>query len=248
MSYNSTEPEEKGREKEKMKQEREATFKLLIGTNGTGKSKILKRFLALNKRNLICFPNSKDSTWDSVKLIDVDKILQTATGGKFFDFEQFFNTRSEKVLPMQQKIKKLLSHEIQTFTGDRKIRIKHPAIFKIIVDEDFGFFNGGLFLDDFKSCISHNNLPAHVRALLDSRRHYMVDIFAATHAPKDIPPDFMSFNPDVYLFKTSGNFETAKHKYKRFEALLQAQEKINAFTDPNRPGYKPEDNFKFLKV
>lgn len=231
-----------------MKQEREATFKLLIGTNGTGKSHVLKKFLPLNRRNLICFPNAKDSTWDSVQLIDIDKLLAKATNNTVYDFDSFFNTRSEKMLPMQQKFKKLLSNELQTFVGNRKIRVKNPAIFKIIVDEDYGFFNGGLFLDDFKSCIPNNNLPGYVRTLLDSRRHYMVDIFAATHAPKDIPPDFMSFNPDVYLFRTTGNFETAKHKYLRFADLLTAQEKINWFTNPNRPGFNKEDNHKFLKV
>lgn len=231
-----------------MKQEREAAFKLLIGTNNTGKSHVLQKFLSLNKRNLICFPNSKDSTWDHVKLIDVDKLLAQATDNKIFDFDSFFNTKSEKVLPMQQKFKKLLSRELQTFQGNRKIRIKHPQIFKIITDEDFGFFNGGLFLDDFKSCIPNNNLPGYIRNLLDSRRHYMLDIFAATHAPKDIPPDFMSFNPDVYLFRTTGNFETAKHKYLRFDDLLKAQARINDYTNPKRPGYNPNDRFKFLKV
>lgn len=227
---------------------RTATFKLLLGTNDVGKSHILKKFLSLNKRNLICYPNKKDSTWDHVKAIDVDILLSKASNNTVFDFDNFFDTASEKIRPMQQKFKKLLSHELQTFTGNRKIRVKHPKIFKIISDEDYGFFNGGLFLDDFKSCIPHNNLPGHVRNLLDSRRHYMLDIFCATHAPKDIPPDFMSFNPDVYLFRTTGNFETSKHKYLRFDDLLKAQTRINEFTNPARPGYKPEDRFKFLKV
>src|SRR3989304_927091 len=172
-----------------MKQDREATFKLLIGTNNTGKSHVMRKFLSLNKRNLICFPNSKDSTWDGVKLIDVENLLTAASNNSIFDFDIFFNNRGEKMAPMQQKFKKLLSREIQKFSGNRKIRIKHPQIFKIITDEDYGFYNGGLFLDDFKSCIPRNNLPGYIRNLLDSRRHYMLDIFCATHAPKDIPPD-----------------------------------------------------------
>ena len=57
-----------------MSHRRLAKFYILVGTNGTGKSTVMKKFLSVNERNLVIPPNRFDQTWDDVPEIKISQI------------------------------------------------------------------------------------------------------------------------------------------------------------------------------
>lgn len=191
---------------------RTAKFVVFIGTNGTGKSTIMKKFLNFNRRNLIIPANSYDKAWDNIPELKVVWI---------------------------EAQKKYIIPEINTFQGTKKIIIYDPKIFKAVTDQYNGFKNGGLFMDDFKNYIpSKGSLPPDVNRLFSDRRHKMIDIFCATHSFQKINADLFDFSPTIFCFNTTrpladylvqkvGNFEGLKTVYDRVK--LKAKQNPHYF-------------------
>jgi predicted ATPase len=219
---------------------RKAAFDILFGTNGTGKTTVMKKLLAINSRNLILPANRLDKAWNEYPEINVQKILIEVTKGKEDDFEYFFKARGEEAMLLQRRFKERLSKELQTFKGNKKIFAPHREIFNVIIHPEKGFVNGGLFIDDFKNHIPKNNLPANVQSLFGDRRHKMLDIFMAAHSPTDMPPKLLDFQPTIYLFFTTSNFERAENKYQEeiMKRLQDAQVRVNKIAHP-KTGINP---------
>jgi predicted ATPase len=219
---------------------RKAVFNILFGTNGTGKTTILKRFLVANERNLILPANRLDEAWatdangNKIPEINTMALLKKVTRGQEDDFDYFFKAKGAEAIKSQKAFFKELAREIGTFKGNRKIVSRHRRIFEAIIHPDRGFYNGGLYIDDFKNMIPSNNLTDSVTSLFGDRRHRMLDIFMAAHSPTDMPPKLLDFQPNIFLFKTTSNFQRAENKYHEslMESLHKAQEMVNKHSDP----------------
>lgn len=198
---------------------RTAQFFLLIGTNGTGKTTQLKKFIGVNGRNLIIAPNRFDSAWDNVEAIEPE------------------------VTPLQHNKFSYKYPGLNDYQGQRKTVIEDANQFSALTHSVYGFRNGGLFLDDFKNYIpSRGTLPPDVIRLFSDRRHKMIDIFAATHSWGNVNPDFMTYDPVIIQFRTTRPItKEVANKVENFDKLKQSFDRVNQKAK-NNPYY-----FEILK-
>ena len=202
-------------------------FWILIGTNGTGKSTLIKKFIARAKRVLIVPANRFDPAWDHVQEINIIPLIKKASNGMEDDADSFFSRNDKETRPQHNYFRQLLSHELRSFTGQRKIFSTHPEIFKAVIHQEKGFINGSLVIDDFKNHVQSNNLSGSVRTLLSDRRHKMLDIFAATHGCTDVPPAMLNFGVKIWLFRTTGNFERGSDNFLDYNVINETQRRVN---------------------
>lgn len=209
-------------------------FWILIGTNGTGKSTLLKKFIAAATRCLIIPANRFDPAWDHVQEIAIGPLVHKASNGTEDDIDSFFSRNDKDTRAQQQVFRTLLSKELNSFRGQRKIFSTHPEIFKAVIHPEKGFINGSLVIDDFKNHVASNNISSAVRTLLSDRRHRMLDIFAATHGCNDVPPTMLNFGVKIFLFKTTGNFDRAGDNFLDWNRITETQTRVNqkAKTNP----------------
>jgi len=209
---------------------REAQFYILVGTNGTGKSTVLRKFLAANKRNLIIPANHYDPAWSKD-----DKIVPTS---RFItdpnDFKQL------------RKIRDWNIPRLQTFAGNKVLETSvlmedkdSQNCFAKVCDPKTGFKNGGLFIDDYKNWIySKGTLPRIVRQTFGDRRHRMIDIFMATHSFQDVNADLLQFNPRIVVFRTTlPPNETVAKKMQNFSKLQEIIERVNRIAETKNKHY-----------
>lgn len=185
---------------------------ILIGTNGTGKSTLLKKLLTVNSRNLIIPANRLDPAWDG--------IAELGTSWKHRP-----DPRDAKGIRMEayQAIDNL-----DTFTGNRLVHADSPETFAAVCDQRTGYMRGGLFLDDFRNYVpSKGNLPGHVVSMFSSRRHRMLDIFMACHSFQDVNLQLMQFNPTFVVgYVTVPPNDTSLAKMERAEDLQRVYERV----------------------
>lgn len=227
-------------------------YNIYTGVRKSGKSAAMLKFAELNERNLFVPPNRAEDTFDFAPEINVYSILDTISQGRFYDFDLFFASKHKDILPLHRAFTMAISEELRFKKGNRRIYIEHPEIFSIISSRapfnskipkiPIGFSHGGVFFDDFKDYIGSNNPPDNVRKLIRSGRHYWLDLFFACHGPSDIPPVFLNWEPKIYIFRTSGQFNT-DGRFTRLPELEEIQKRVNHITNPHRPGYKPEDQY-----
>lgn len=190
---------------------REATLKIRIGTNGTGKSTWMKKYLPVNDRNIVV-PSSRDDSafsgypelkWEVVRMPD---------------------PFSGKDVPT------VIFPEMATFTGTRVVHIDGDLrIFNGLIHPQRGFKNGGLFLDDFRMYVhSKGTITTEANALFLGRRHRMLDIFMACHSGQDISADFVKFNPTIIVgYTTLPPNENVLAKMPNGQAFADAVERVN---------------------
>lgn len=202
------------------KNERIGAFLILVGTNGTGKSHLQKSLLKYNKRNFIIPANRYDENWDSVPEIRV------------------------KETPLRYGKTAYRIPDINKFAGNRKLTIDDDEIFKEICDQDRGFVNGGLFLDDFKNYIpATGRLPRHVNRLFSDRRMKMLDIFGAVHSFQKINPDFFDFDPTLIIFQTTRPInEDLRSKIGNYEQLEEIVNRVNIRSKTPGKNFHPVNN------
>lgn len=227
-------------------------FNIFTGIREVGKSAAMLKFAALNDRNLFVPPNRSEDTFNFAPEIPVYTILNTVSQGRFYDFDLFFSSKHKDILPLHHSFTMAISEELRFKKGNRRIYVEHPEIFNIIASRTpfnfktptipIGFSHGGIFFDDFKDYIPSNNCPANVRKLIRSGRHYWLDLFFACHGPSDIPPVFLNWEPQIVLFRTSGQFNT-DGRFTRLAELEAIQKRVNHITNPQRPGFKPQDKY-----
>ena len=202
-------------------------FYILIGTNGTGKSTLLKKFISISKRCLIIPANRFDPAWDHIQEIPIGPLVSKATNGTEDDIDSFFSRNDKETRQQHQYFRTLLSHQLNNFTGHRKIFSTHPEIFRAVIHPEKGFINGSLVIDDFKNHVASNNISSAVRTLLSDRRHRMLDIFAATHGCNDVPPTMLNFGVKIFLFRTTGNFDRAGDNFLDWNRITETQRRVN---------------------
>ncbi len=171
----------------------------LIGTNGTGKSTIQKKFFTFRERNLVVPANLYDNAFDELEYIQDQA-------------------------------------EIRNFTGTKKIVIEEETDFIELIDYKNGLKDCGLFLDDFRNYIPATGpkLRQPIRKLFSDRRHRGIDIYLSTHSPRQIHPDIFSYNPTIFLFKTTEAFpDSLAQKIPNLEKLRIGQRRVNLLSKKN---------------
>ena len=122
-------------------------------------------------------------------------------------------------------------NRIEKYVGARKI-IYFPGLLEIIRDR---FREGLLVFDDCRSYFTAA-LDQELHGILIRRRQQMIDICAVGHGFTEVPPKFFTFGTHIALFRTIDNIERRKNVIQNFEAMKEAQQRINA-KSANDPHY-----------
>lgn len=197
---------------------RKAFLYLFVGTVGTGKTTQAKNLLAINERNLILPSNKYDDAWDGIPELkwQVDHEPDPMNPGK------------------QRRV--IWCPEMATFTGARVLNITDPAILQAVTDEQRGFRNGFLFIDDFRNRMPHKgDLPAHVLEMLTGRRHRMLDVALAMHSFQDMNLQLMQFQPELFIFQTTlPPNDAVEGKVADWQGLVETANRVNQRAHRNR--------------
>ena len=206
---------------------RTAGLYFLFGTNGTGKSTLMKQFIGANNRNLIIPANSLDKAW-----------------AKFHKIKPKFKWITDpEDYKAKRKVKRWYVPNINNYNGTAVLDLSEienenqiMQLFKLICSTKNGFRGGGLFIDDFKNYIkTKGTLPHYVRKMLGDRRHREIDLFFATHSIQELNSDFVQFNPKLVIFNlTLPPNEAVEKKISNYDQLLEtiARVKQKAKSNP----------------
>lgn len=166
---------------------RKADLKILVGTNGTGKSTVLKKYLQVNERNIIIPSGRDDIAWRGIPELKWRMVLVP-----------------DPLNPGKQ-MKRVVVDQLNTFTGNRVFHVDgNTLLFDAITDQVHGFRNGGLVLDDFRNYVfSKGTLSSGTSGVFINRRHKMLDIYMACHGFEDVSRDLVRFDPTLIIFRTS---------------------------------------------
>jgi hypothetical protein len=213
---------------------RKAAYFIFIGVNGTGKTTMMRNFIALNPRNLIMPSNMLDAqqSWGAFPRITplhrhVSDTMRDPTGKK---------KRLVWFLPNVRQLKGtyLVNTGVFTETSYKKQFFESLCD---ISDQSTMYSNGGLFIDDTRGyIITKGTLPELVSNMLIARRHLMIDLFMAFHAFQDINGDLIKFGPRFFVFKTDlPPNDTVMDKIACKEDLLECIRYVNerAKKDPH---------------
>ncbi len=198
---------------------------ILSGTNGTGKSTVMKKLLEINSRNIVIPANPYDKAWSSFP--------------KLKPKHRFVLDKKD---PKQKRqIMDWYIPNLNTFKGTKVLDVTEMEamdedpriIFKYLCHK---FNNGGFFVDDYKNYIhSAGTLPNYVTRIFRDRRHRMLDIFMASHSLSDVNGEFIQFNPKLLIFKVTRTLtQSVKDKFENHKELDQviARVKKKARTNP----------------
>lgn len=220
-------------------QKRQAFFYIFIGTNGVGKTHNAKKMFKTNKRMLVLPANKMDPAWQGYKPLKVERKVIT-------DPNDVKQTR---------QIFKHYSKEMDRFKG---VRLFFPDQFDkqkkefidIVTDEQNGFNQGLLFVDDYKNYLgTKGSLPAYFRKIFNDRRHRGLDIILASHSLQDVNSDFIQFNPNIVLFKcpTPPNESVLKRMAKP-QDLIDTWKRVNKVNQELEKRGKPPRYFEKFKL
>lgn len=191
---------------------RQAAFRIFIGTNGTGKTTTMKKYLAVNDRNLVVPSSRDDPAWRGYPELkwEVREMPDPFTG---------------------KNVRAVVFPEMHTFTGTHIVNVDGDLrIFNGIIDQTRGMKRGGLFLDDFRMYIySKGSISQEAVKLFIGRRHRELDIFMACHKGSDISSDLLGFNPDLVVgYTTSPPNDNTLAKVPNGQAFMDTCQRVNA--------------------
>lgn len=197
-----------------MSNSRRAQFRFFVGENGTGKTTQMKKFLGINRRNLVFPASAFDKAWKDYETIRPTRVVVD-------------DKRARPGYEKKKYVYRIL--DINNFSGTRVVDMSDCDddddvidLFMSVIDERTGFVKGGLFIDDFKTYVkSDGSLPHRVKKLLIGYRHRELDCFFACHSFNDINTAFFGHNIVFSLFKSDGAPSADRlRKYKRSEEFL----------------------------
>lgn len=166
-------------------------YLIFAGTNGSGKSHQMRKWLKANPRNLILPASRADKQWRGIAELQ----------SKVVHRRDRFDAAGKKRIPM------FVIPGVGGFQGNRVLHIEgtdkeRSMMFDAVIHPQWGFDYGGIFIDDSKNFIkTKGSLPAKVRTFWGDRRLHQVDIFMAAWQYQDINADFYGFAPQLFIFR-----------------------------------------------
>lgn len=197
---------------------RQAAFRIFIGTNGTGKTTTMKKYLSVNERNLVVPSSRDDRAWQ-----DYPELA--------WEVRQMPDPFTGKTVPT------VVFPDMATFTGTRVVHVDgDQRIFNGLIHQTRGIKRAGLFLDDFRMYIyAKGTINREATQLFIGRRHRELDIFMACHKGSDISADLLGFNPDLVVgYTTSPPNDNTLAKVPNGERFMQTCQRVNSI-NLNKP-------------
>jgi len=210
---------------------RDPYFVLIVAMMKRGKSTLaLNEFVSPDNRRLI-FPASRSlPAFAGVPEIDWSEILENSTGLMPHQAAKFTEDHEN-----YQRFAYELGRVLNDFEGDRVIHIDshfQAQVVRAATDKIWGFRNGTVIFDDFKNYIPSNGLPFWVQPMLTNMRSLRVDYIFLCHSFGDLPPKFLSLNPDLILGPTSAALSRSADKMPDgwFDVLEPMKARIDAIS------------------
>lgn len=169
---------------------RNAKLIVIIGTNGTGKTTLVKKLVA----------NELKKNKARVLIVTPDDIE----------------------FPTVPLVHPHFPYRVGVYLGARKIIFTDDTL-EIIRRY---FHDGLLIFDDCRAYLGAA-LEQDLHALLIRRRQKAMDIIAVGHGFTEIPPKFFTFATEFILFRTLDNIERRKNVLRNYEAMKEAQARVN---------------------
>lgn len=202
---------------------RQPFLRIAVGTNGTGKSSLLKQYLELSPRNLIVPANRNDAgvTWPGIEELAVKAIYEP-----------------DALDPKGKEVLVIHAPEMHKFHGNRLLHIDSDTRrVSALTHPKLGFQTGTLFLDDFRKYVPHKgDLPPHLANMFGDRRHINLDIWVAVHSFNDINIQLLGWDCELYIFRTTlPPSDAVRGKVRNWDQLLETIDRVNrkAIHDPH---------------
>jgi hypothetical protein len=198
---------------------RKARLTFLIGTNGTGKTEAMKKFLPANARNLVFPANNLDRAWHGYPLINPERrVIEDP-----YSLPGKIKNKTVYRLPNLNTLKG--THVVNTVDLDEDQIIE---MFAVTTHPINGFRKGGLYIDDYKGMLkSHGVLPSHFKRLMNNMRHMELDVFMATHGMNEVNFQFYMHNPTFYIFRSdSPPGKKVQMQYNRYAELMEVFNRV----------------------
>lgn len=170
---------------------------LLIGTNGTGKSTILREILwsaaSGKKKKVIVLPsNPAETTFEDVPEISLD------------DIDKFKSAKYQWG-----------AVRVQCFDEDDFIHVIKDARNCVFISDDFKFY------------LSKSVLKKDIMRAFIMRRHMRNDFYFAAHGFKQVPPMFFAYMDWFYIFRCRDNPKGHADKMLDANNLLDIITRVN---------------------
>lgn len=88
--------------------------------------------------------------------------------------------------------------------------------------------------DDTKSYMPYNRMDGQVRKALIASRFRSVYYSFAMHGFTQVPPDLFTYIDFIYLFRSSDSPSRAKQNFRKYEEIIEAQERVNQKANENQ--------------
>ena len=227
--------------KELNRKPRKPVLFVFVGEPGTGKSTMMKNFMAINNRNLIVPSNMLEApeTWGKLPVIKPVRSW-------IKDDSDYKGKRKvlKWILPHIESMQGIRLVDVSTFNGHEEMYQFLPSILDPN-NPDQGYSKGGFFLDDTKNYIvSNGTMPHGVQNILRARRHLGIDFFFAVHRFQDINSEFFGFGARLFIFKTNtppSDAALAKFDHRCVPQLQETIQYVNAQFKNNPHYYEPFD-------
>lgn len=180
---------------------------LLIGTNGTGKSTVLRKIAmaAINggkKKVLILPSNPAEPTFLDIPEIDLSEIDKFHSPGV---------TRG--------------AVRCNVFDIDEYVKATRNARNTVIIS------------DDFRAYFNKQTMHPIVRRLLISRRHHLNDYYFAAHGFTQVPGDLFSFTKYLQIFRCLDNPKRHRDKLLDANQVLETIKRVNETAERTKNPY-----------
>lgn len=88
--------------------------------------------------------------------------------------------------------------------------------------------------DDTKSYMPENRMDGNVRKALIRSRFRSVYYSFAMHGFTQCPPDLFTYLDFIYLFRSTDSPQRARQNFRKYEEVLEAQERVNKVAENNQ--------------
>jgi len=186
--------------------------KLIIacGTNGTGKTTLVRRLATAQPGNvLVITPDYQEWT-------------------------DFTEIESEIIRSKSGKLVAKYNHADFIFEGSRRLVLFDSSMTAPALECVSRYVTNTFVIFDDSRAYIDSKTDIDMKRIYVRRRQMMNDICIVGHGFTEVPPRAFTFANDIVLFKTVDSLDTRKPYLKDFERMKEAQARVNKKAEDNR--------------